>query len=269
MTNQIAFPKLGIDLKINSVAFNIGAKPIYWYALIILTGFVLAILFCCHSAKKRNINTENIVDIALYGLIFGLIGARAYYVLFDLKSFIDNPLDIFKIWEGGLAIYGALIGAVISTFIMCKKRKLNFLEIADICAPGLFIGQIIGRFGNFVNAEVYGYETSSLFGMSINGAAPVHPLFLYESLWNLLGLIIMLIFRNKKKTHGQVICFYAFWYGLGRIFLEGMRQPKYILYIIDGVLGVSQLVSAILIIASAAFFMVLSGKQKNRKAEHK
>lgn len=269
MVNEISFPKLGIDLKINSVAFNIGSKPIYWYALIILTGFILAVLFCCKSAKKRNINPDNLVDIGLYGLIFGLIGARIYYVLFDLKSFVGNPLDIFKIWEGGLAIYGGLIGAVISTYVYCRKKNLNFLEIADICAPGLFIGQIIGRFGNFVNAEVYGHETASFLGMSINGASPVHPLFLYESLWNLTGLIIMLIFRDKKKSHGQVICFYAFWYGLGRMFLESMRQAEYVLYIVDGVLAVSQLVSAILVIASAAFFVVLSGKSSVRKAEDK
>lgn len=269
MVNEITFPKLGIDLKINSVAFNIGSKPIYWYALIILSGFILAVLFCCKSGKKRGIKSDNLIDIGLYGLIFGLLGARIYYVLFDLKSFADNWLDVFKIWEGGLAIYGGLIGAVISAYVYCRKKNLNFLEIADICAPGLFIGQIIGRFGNFVNAEVYGHETASIFGMSINGEAPVHPLFLYEALWNLAGLVIMLIFRDKKKSHGQVICFYAFWYGLGRMFLEGMRQSEYVLYIIDGVLAVSQLVSAILIIAASAFFVILSGKSTARKVEDK
>ena len=263
--NIISFPRLGITLNIDPVAFYIGPKPIYWYALIILTGFALAVFFCCRSGKKRNINPDNLIDIALYGLISALICARIYYVIFDLDSFRDNLLDIFKVWEGGLAIYGGLIGAVISTFIYCRVKKLNFFEIADICAPGLLIGQIIGRFGNFVNAEVFGHETDSILGMSINGLHPVHPLFLYESLWNLTGLIIMLILRDKKKTHGQVISGYFFWYGLGRLFLEGMRQSEYILYLVDGVLGISQVVSAVLVIASVVLFTVLTKRRKAGK----
>ena len=259
--NVISFPKLGITLNIDPVAFHIGRKPIYWYALIILTGFLLAVLFCTRSGKKRNINPDHIIDIALYGLISSLICARLYYVIFDFKSYKDNLLDIFKVWEGGLAIYGGLIGAVVSAFIYCRVKKLNFFEIADICAPGLLIGQIIGRFGNFVNAEVFGHETSSFLGMSINGLAPVHPLFLYESLWNLLGLIIMLILRDKKTVHGQVVSGYFFWYGIGRLFLEGMRQSEYILYLIDGVLGVSQVVSAILVIASVILFVTLTKRK--------
>ncbi len=263
--NIISFPKLGLTLNIDPVAFHIGRKPIYWYALIILTGFSLAVWFCTKSAKKRSVNPDNIIDIALYGLVSALICARAYYVIFDFDSFRDNLLDIFKVWEGGLAIYGALIGAVISTFIYCSVKKLNFFEIADICAPGLLIGQIIGRFGNFVNAEVFGYETSSFLGMSINGMPPVHPLFLYESLWNLLGLIIMLLLRDKKKVHGQVISGYFFWYGLGRLFLEGMREREYILYLIDGVLGISQVVSALLVVSSIVLFIALTKRKAGKQ----
>lgn len=262
---DISFPKLNINLRINPVALSVAGKDIYWYAILILTGFLAAVFFCTKSAKKRGINPDHIFDIALYGLLFGLIGARAYYVIFDWSSYADNPIDIFKIWNGGLAIYGGLIGAVLTAFVYCRIKKLNTLEIFDICAPGLFIGQIVGRFGNFVNAEVYGRTTDFFLGMSINEASPVHPLFLYEAIWNLAGLIIMLALRDKKTKHGQVICGYFFWYSLGRLFLEGMRDNEYILYLVDGILGISQVVSLALVIISIVCFILITrhkGKTK-------
>lgn len=264
-TNSISFPKLGISLNVNPIAFTVFGHEIHWYALFILTGFLLAVFFCCKSAKKRDVNPDHLVDIGLYGLLSGLIGARLYYVIFAWESFHSFG-EIFAIWEGGLAIYGGLIAAVISTTIYCKVKKLNFFKIADVCAPGLFIGQIIGRLGNFVNAEVFGQATDSFLGMSINGSTPVHPLFLYEGLWNLLGLILMLCLRNKKKADGQVICGYFFWYGFGRLFLEGMRQDAYILYLIDGVLAISQLVSVLIMIVSIAVFIVLARKKDGFKS---
>ncbi len=265
--NIISFPKLHINLKINPVAFNILNKPVYWYALIILTGFLLGLLFVYKTCKKRGVEQDNIWDIALFGLVFGIIGARIYYVLFALDEF-NSIGEVFEIWNGGLAIYGGIIGAAISAFIYCRIKKLSAPKVFDVCAPGLLIGQAVGRFGNFVNAEVYGGETAGLFGMSINSAAPVHPLFLYESLWNILGLIILLLFRDKKKKDGQVFCFYIFWYSLGRLFLEGMRNPTYILYVIPNVLGISQLVAALLIIASASAFVYLQVK-KNKNVEER
>lgn len=258
--NIISFPKIGITLNINPIAFSIGSKPIYWYALIILTGFLLGLLFVYKTCEKRGVNRDSIWDIALIGLVAGIIGARIYYVIFALDEF-NSFADIFKIWNGGIAIYGGIIGAAISSYIYCRIKKLDTPNVFDVCAPGLLIGQAIGRFGNFVNAEVYGGETSSIFGMSINGASPVHPLFLYESAWNIIGFIIILIFRDKKKCDGQVFCFYIFWYSLGRLFLEGMRNTSYILYVIPNVLGISQLVAALLIIASASVFVYLQLKQ--------
>lgn len=260
--NIISFPKIGLTLNINPVAFSIGTKPIYWYALIILTGFLLGLLFVYKTCEKRGIKKDYIWDIALIGLVFGIIGARIYYVLFALDEF-DSFVDMFKIWNGGLAIYGGIIGAAISTFIYCRFRKLSVPKVFDVCAPGLLIGQAIGRFGNFVNAEVFGGETNSLLGMSINGNAPVHPLFLYESLWNIIGFVIILLFRDKKKRDGQVFCFYILWYSLGRLFLEGMRNPKYILYVIPNVLGISQLVALVLIIASASVLIYMHLKKDN------
>lgn len=262
--NIISFPRLGLSMNINPVAFSVGSKPIYWYALIILTGFLLGLLFVYKTCSKRGVNKDCIWDVALIGLVAGIIGARIYYVLFALDEF-DSFADVFKIWNGGLAIYGGITGAVISTLIYCRVKKLSFAKVADVCAPGLFIGQAIGRFGNFVNAEVYGGKTDGILGMSINGSAAVHPVFLYESVWNLLGLLIMLVFRDKKKADGQVFCFYIFWYSLGRLFLEGMRDPEYILYVIPSVLGISQLVAALLIVASASVFIYLHFKNTKAK----
>lgn len=262
--NIISFPHLGITLKINPAAFFIGSKPIYWYAIIILTGFFAGLLFVQKTCEKRGVTHDTIWDIAIFGLIAGIAGARIYYVLFSLDE-IHSFWDVFKIWNGGIAIYGGIIGSALSSFIYCRKKKLNTLKVFDVCAPGLLIGQAIGRFGNFVNAEVYGGKTSSVLGMSINGQAPVHPLFLYEAVWNVIGLTIILLFRDKKKTDGQVFFFYIFWYALGRLFLEGMRNSEFILYVIPNVLGISQLVSALFIIASAGAFVFISSRKKQQR----
>ena len=186
--NTISFFDNFITFNIDPIAFSIGLKPIYWYALIILTGFVLGCLFVLKDCEKRGIKREHILDIALYGLVFGIIGARIYYVLFALDEF-NSIIDVFKIWNGGLAIYGGIIAGALTAFIYCKIVHISPLNTFDVCCPALFIGQAIGRFGNFVNAEVYGGITNLPWGMTVNGYGPVHPLFLYESLWNILGLI--------------------------------------------------------------------------------
>lgn len=250
MTNKIAFPGLGLEFNINRVAFSFFGISVYYYALIILSGFLLGLLFVSLTCKKRGVEPDSIFDIAFWGLIFGIIGARIYYCIFDANILKSNFLNIFKLWEGGLAIYGGLIGALISTAVYCKKHSLPLLKVLDVACPGLFIGQCAGRWGNFVNAEVYGKETDSLLRMTINSGNGVHPLFLYESIWNLLGFILLVIFRDKKKADGQVFFFYTLWYGAGRLVLEGMRQPEYILWLIEGKLGISQLVAAICVIGS-------------------
>ena len=162
MTNNIAFPRLGISFDIDPVALRIGSKNIYWYALIILAGFLLGLLLASHNSEKRGIKRDNVWDIALIGIVAGIICARIYYVLFALDEFKDDPLDVFKIWEGGLAIYGGIIGAVISTTIYCIIKRINLPNALDVCCPGLLLGQCIGRWGNFVNCEVYGQVTDSL-----------------------------------------------------------------------------------------------------------
>ena len=262
MTNNISFPNLGISVNIDPVALHIGSKNIYWYALIILTGFLLGLLLASSGSEKRGVKKDNVWDIALIGIVAGIICARIYYVLFALDEFKDDPLDVFKIWEGGLAIYGGIIGAIISTCIYCKIQKINLPNVLDVCCPGLLLGQAIGRWGNFVNCEVYGQSTDSLFAMSINGAEPVQPLFLYESLWSLAGVIIMLLLRNKKTKNGQVFFFYLLWYSSGRLVLEGMRNTSYILYLIPDVLGISQFVAALLILISIAGFIYVTRSKK-------
>lgn len=227
--NSIDFPDLGLSFNINPVAFSIGAKNIYWYALIILAGFFAGAFFVYFTCEKRGVKKDTVWDIALFGLISGIIGA------------------------------------VISSYIYCRVKKLNAPLVFDVCAPGLFIGQAIGRFGNFVNCEVYGGETSSILGMSINGAAPVHPVFIYEAAWNILGLILLLIFRQKKRADGQQFCFYIFWYSLGRLFLEGMRDPHYILFLIPNIIGISQAVALLAMLISGTMFVVFSRKVKKNK----
>lgn len=261
MTNTIGFPGLNLEFKINRVAFSVFGKDIFWYALIILTGFILGVIFVLRDAKKQGINTDNIFDIAFWGLIVSIICARLYYVIFDPDCLNGNILNVLKIWEGGLAIYGGLIGAVCCTLFYCRIKKLPILKIFDLCAPGLLIGQIVGRWGNFVNAEVYGVATSLPWRMTINGGEGVHPLFLYESLWNLLGFIIILTFRKYKKKDGQIFFFYCLWYGVGRLFLEGMRQTQFILYVIPNILGISQLVAFGVIIISTIALVFLQKKK--------
>ena len=258
MTNTIGFPGLGLEFNVSRIAFHIFNKPVYFYALIILTGFLLGLLFVSLTCKKRGVQPDIIFDVAFWGLIFGIIGARIYYCIFDFKSF----WDIFKIWEGGLAIYGGIIGAVISTVVYCKHHKLPVLKIIDVASPGMLIGQAIGRWGNFVNVEVYGRETNNFLRMTINNSSGVHPLFLYESFWNFLGFILIVLLRDKKKADGQVFFSYTLWYSLGRLFLEGMRQNEYILWLIEGKIGISQAVSGICIILSVIAIIYLSKKQQ-------
>lgn len=264
MVNNIAFPKLGLDFNISPIAFTLFGKEVYWYALIILAGFFLGILLVYCDAPKRGLSRDNVIDIALWGIISGIIGARIYYVLFSLDEFSGDFLSIFKIWEGGLAIYGGIIGAVVSTSVYCKVKKLNILNTFDVCCVGLLLGQAIGRWGNFVNCEVYGGVTDSVLGMSINGGAPVIPLFFCESILNALGVILILIFRNKKTKNGQVFFGYIFWYSTCRLILEGIRNPRYILYLIPGVLGISQFVAGLFIILSIVGFIVVTKPKRIR-----
>ena len=261
--NVISFPKLNLTFNINPVAFSIGAKDIYWYALIILTGFFAGCLFVYNTAEKRGLEKDCVWDISLYGLISGIIFARIYYVIFALDEF-DSVWDMFKIWNGGLAIYGGIIGALISTAIYCKYKKISFKNALDVCCPGLFIGQAIGRWGNFVNQEAHGGVTSLPWrmGLTINGTyMEVHPTFLYESIWNVIGLLIArFILRNRRKFDGEIFLFYLAWYGLGRVWIEGLRTDS--LYLFHTGIRVSQLLAGLCVLIAGGILIYLLIKLK-------
>lgn len=272
MTNIIGFPGLGLSFTINRAAFSLFGKDIYWYAIIIAAGFIIASAYVLSTCKKHGVSQDAIYDIAIGGLICGLIGARIYYVIFDFDSYRGSFFNIFKIWEGGIAIYGGIIGAAIFAFFYCRRKKLDTLNVFDVCAPGLLIGQSIGRWGNFVNAEVYGRQTNSFIRMTINGGEGVHPTFLYESLWCALGLVVLILLSRRKKFKGEIFFSYILWYSVGRIFFEGLRQTQYVLYLVKpsqnfGGIAISQAVALLFILSSVIILFFLAKNDRFRVSD--
>lgn len=286
--NTVTFPGLGIEFALNSVAFTVVGRPIYWYGIIIAAGFLLAVLFCTRQAKHFGIKSDDLLDMLLFAVPLCVVGARAYYVLFylDLYRRADGSLDVaemFRIRDGGLAIYGGILVAVVVLLVFCKVRKVSFLAFADLGVFGLFIGQCIGRWGNFVNVEAYGSVTDLPWRMGgetianellaqgalesqlayqsfLEGTLGVHPTFLYESLWNLLGFaLIFVIFKQGRKFDGQTFLTYVFWYGLGRAFIEGLRTDS--LYFFGTGLRVSQVLAAVTCVAAAAAYVYLKKRR--------
>ncbi len=238
--NHVAFPKLGLEFTLKKTAFSIGSLDIQWYGIIIAVGFALALIYCLKRAPKFGINPDNLIDMTLIATPAAIIGARLYYVVFNWSQFKDHPKTIIEIWNGGIAIYGALIFGCIAAFIYCRIKKINVWNLFDLAVLGVLIGQLIGRWGNFVNAEAYGQTVENwLFGMSINGDLTVHPIFLYESLWNLAGFILLHFLSKKRRFYGQTFLSYVVWYGVGRGFIEGIRGGD-ALMLFDSGLRVSQ-----------------------------
>lgn len=244
-------------MTINPIAFEIGPLSVAWYGLIIVVGMILAIYLSIKEGEKRGISEDFVVDTAFWVLPLGILGARLYYVLFELDYYLANPLQIFAIWEGGLAIYGGLIAGVLIIYWRARKDHIPMSLFIDILAPYTLLAQSIGRWGNFVNQEAHGGEVSRQFlvnlmlpefiieGMYINGAHH-HPTFLYESLWSLLGVALLLVLRNQKQLllRGETTASYLIWYGFGRLLIEGLRTDS--LYL--GSFRISQGVSAVIII---------------------
>ncbi|MDQ0254571.1 phosphatidylglycerol:prolipoprotein diacylglycerol transferase [Evansella vedderi] len=248
---------------LNPVAFEFGPLTVHWYGLLIMMGAFLGYLLANHEAKRRGLPKDTFADLLLFAIPAAIIGARLYYVIFRWEHFAHNPISAFYIWEGGLAIHGALIAAVITAVIFAKKRGLSFWKIADIAAPSILLGQAIGRWGNFMNQEVYGNEVSRsvlesmmipefiINNMYINGTY-YHPTFLYESLWNLLGVAILLYLRRVNLRRGEMFITYAIWYSVGRLYIEGIRSDYLLIF---GVLKTAQVVSIITIIAGIAIII--------------
>lgn len=234
--NAVSFPNLGIgQIRLNPVAFKIGSIEVRWYAIIIVFGILAAYFVCSRLLHKFGVDKDDFLDCLIYTLPVAFIGARLTYVLGDLGSF-HSFYDVIAVWNGGLAIYGGVIFAAASVIVICKIKKCEWLPILDVMAIGLLIGQTIGRWGNFVNIEVYGITTNLPWAMGIGyfgeGASElVHPLFLYESLWNLIGLILICGYMYLRKFKGEVFLWYIAWYGLGRGLMEPMRNPEYNLHL--------------------------------------
>lgn len=249
---SISFPMLG-DFSINPpAAFKIGPLTIHWYGIIIATGFLLAVIYCARRSREFGLTPDNVYDVIILGVPLAVICARIYFCVFHWDLFRDNPISVLYIWNGGLGMYGVIAGAVLATVIYCKRKKLSILAFLDMACFGFIIGQFIGRWGNFMNREAFGYETDIFcrMGLTQNGVTYyVHPTFLYESLWNFVGFLLMHFWSKKHRRYdGQGLLFYLAWYGFGRMLVEGLRTDS--LYLFNTGIRVSQLVSFILLIAS-------------------
>lgn len=283
MHKTIDFPNLGIHLKNVGDHISIGGFDIAFYGMLIGLGILVGILIAAAEAKKTNQNTEIYFDMVLYAVVFAIIGARAYYVAFSWDMYKNDLKSIFNIRGGGLAIYGGVIAAVITVYIFARIRKLSAAVLFDTACPGLAAGQMIGRWGNFFNREAFGEYTNGLFAMKLpvdavrpsditdlmrkhmefkNGTSyiQVHPTFLYESLWCLMLLVILLIYHKHKKFDGEVFLLYLFGYGLGRAWIEGLRTDQ--LWIPGTQIPVSQVLAGVLVIVSAVLIVFGHIRQK-------
>lgn len=284
MTTSISFPNLGIHLENVGQSITVFGFEIAYYGMIIGLGVVAGILMAAHEAKRTKQDPETYYDLAIYAVVLSVIGARIYYVVFSWDQYKNDLLSIFNIRQGGLAIYGGVITAVIVVIVYARVKKLSFWQLADTAVLGLILGQIIGRWGNFFNREAFGEYTDNLFAMRlpmdavrysdvtetmleyaevIDGITyiQVHPTFLYESLWNLGVLLILLWWRKHKKFEGEIFLMYLFGYGVGRAWIEGLRTDQ---LLIPGIgWPVSQVLAVVLVIVSATLIVIIRNKKKN------
>ncbi len=264
MENYIEFPNLGLKFPINPGIEITENYSIKWYGIIICFAFILCVLLALRSCERYGLSKDNLLDYILITVPCAIIGARVYYVIFSWDSYRENWTDIFKIWEGGLAIYGGVIAVVITVLIVSKIKKQSFIQILDFALPYIILGQAIGRWGNFVNQEAYGSSTTLPWGMTGNlialdfGSSLVHPTFLYESLWCFAAFAAMMFLRRRLHQKGQMTCLYMIFYGAERALVEGLRTDSLML----GPIRVSQWLSAILCAAGIVLFICLTRRHK-------
>ena len=273
---EIWFPNLGIKIKeLNNVAFTVFGLNVYWYGVIIGLGIIISLVLAVKEAKRTGQNPDNYMDFTMIAIVICVICARLYYVIFSWDYYSQHLNEIFATRNGGLAIYGGIIGGIATAIVYTKVKKLNFWLFADTTAPSLLLGQIIGRWGNFFNREAFGGYTDGLFAMrymkeqvshipqsvldniiNVNGVQyiQVQPTFLYESLWNLVVFVILMILKRRKKFDGEIFGLYLLGYGLGRVWIEGLRTDQLILG--NTGIPVSQLLSAIIIIISIVILYI-------------
>lgn len=282
MATDIHFPNLGIHLEQVGQSVSVFGFEIAYYGIIIGIGVLAGIALAAFLAKKTGQNPDTYYDLAIYAVILSVIGARIYYVVFSWDSYKNDLLSIFNIRQGGLAIYGGVIAAILTVFVYAKVKKISFGLLTDTAGPGLILGQIIGRWGNFFNREAFGDYTDSLLSMRLPVNAvrssditekmlehaevldgvryiQVHPTFLYESLWNICILAIMLWWNKRKQFEGQVFLIYLFGYGIGRFWIEGLRTDSLMFF------GTGLRVSQVLAILMAAGAVVINGIMLRKK----
>lgn len=286
MNYNINFPNLGIHLTHVGKSITVFGLEIAFYGMVIGCAILLGFLIASYEAKRTGQNPENYMDMGIIGVICGIVGARLFYVIFSWDMYKDNLLGIFNLREGGLAIYGGVIGAVITIFVCARVKKLSAPQIFDTVALALLNGQMLGRWGNFFNREAFGGYTNSLFAMQLPMDAvresdmtdamiknikvidnvsyiQVHPTFLYESLWCLGLLILLILYRKHKRYEGQVFLLYLFGYGLGRVWIEGLRTDQ---LLIPGLnLPVSQLLAGIIVVTTGGILLYMRKKAMTQK----
>lgn len=286
MEADIRFPHLGIILDNVGKSISIGGFSIAYYGIIIAFGMVAGFLMASWQAGRLKQDKEMVLDLALWEIIFAVISARLYYVLFSWDYYSQNPIEIFNIRGGGMAIYGGVIGGVVTTFVFARVKKLSFYELLDIACTGLLVGQIFGRWGNFFNREAFGGYTDNLFAMQLKRSdvragditnellsnlvtldgteyIQVHPTFLYESLWNIAVLLVILWYTKKRKFQGELFLMYLCGYGLGRFWIEGLRVDQ--LKLFGTQLAVSQLLSVVLVVGSLSVLLFRWVKRRQKK----
>lgn len=258
--SPIRFPGLGLELNPGSRIFPAMSGilgNIHWYGIIIALGFLLAVIYATRRCKQFGLTDDNIISMLLCAVPLAIVGARTYYCVFNWELFRDDPISCLYIWEGGLAIYGSVIGAVLGAALYCKFSRVSFGAIADLGGLGLLIGQSAGRWGNFFNREAFGGETESFLRMGLQHPDGTwgyyHPTFLYESVWNMVGFAILHFVSKKRKYDGEVFTLYVAWYGLGRFFIEGLRTDS--LYLFSTGIRVSQLLAAISCLLAVLYFL--------------
>ena len=299
LTDPIVFPHLGITLDPAPAAFSIGGKAIYWYGIIIAVGFLAAYAYMSRRAPLYGCTSDDALDAVLWAVPIGVICARLYYCIFYWELYADDPIKILYIWEGGLAIYGSVIGGIVALLFVARHKKMPPLTLMDLAAPAVMIGQIFGRWGNFFNREAFGGYTDNFLAMRLleshlpaqtrateagqkllemakaggyEGYIQVHPTFLYESVWNLAGFIALHFYAKKRKFDGEIFLLYLAWYGLGRVWIEGLRTDS--LYLFSTGIRVSQLLAGVMFLVGGGIIAYVRLRKKpdgsalyvNRKA---
>lgn len=278
MSNTLYFPNLNIQIDLNPILVRFtDTWAIHWYGVIVTLAFVAGCFYAYKSSKRFGLIPDNVLDVLFGGVIGGILGARIYYVIFSFDTYKDNLWSVFHVWKGGLAIYGGIIGGILAGMLVCRYKKMKMLPMLDLAAGGFLLGQAIGRWGNFVNMEAFGTNTTLPWGMisdkitaylmykqeslaamgvAIDPTKPVHPTFFYESIWCLIGFLLIHFYSKKRRFDGELILFYIAWYGFGRFWIEGLRTDSLML----GNMRVSQVLAALCVISALAIIIYVRVK---------